>query len=205
MCRDAGDTIDLTKAQLVVYELDWKRLVGQLAAALGIARSGAAECWDRGVLHVGRFTSPAGTRYECVLTFPLDSDDVHVTSSRLIADGHAPFLLLAPDAAVGSTRGRVGAETALQRLRPARRGDGRTPSGSDSVGQPAGGVHRADDGCGRRHLPGGSGGRNVFRLEGGVWTLTYAGRTVRLKDCLGLKYVARLIESKGREIDAAAL
>jgi hypothetical protein len=48
-------------------------------------------------------------------------------------------------------------------------------------------------------------GRNVFRMEGEVWTLSFADQTIRLKDSLGLKYIAQLLASKGRAIDAATL
>lgn len=33
-------------------------------------------------------------------------------------------------------------------------------------------------------------GKNIFRMEVDVWTLTYAGKTIRVKDSLGLKYIA---------------
>jgi hypothetical protein len=47
--------------------------------------------------------------------------------------------------------------------------------------------------------------RNVFRLEGDIWTLTFAGKTIRLKDSLGLKCIAHLIAKKRCEIDAVLL
>jgi hypothetical protein len=47
--------------------------------------------------------------------------------------------------------------------------------------------------------------RNVFRLEGDIWTLTFAGKTIQLKDILGLKCIAHLMARKRCEIDAALL
>ncbi len=41
---------------------------------------------------------------------------------------------------------------------------------------------------------------NAFRREGQFWTLTYRGRTVRMKDAKGLHDLARLIADLGREI-----
>lgn len=41
---------------------------------------------------------------------------------------------------------------------------------------------------------------NVFRLDGQFWTLTYRGRTVRLKDAKGLHDLARLLGQPGREL-----
>jgi tetratricopeptide (TPR) repeat protein len=47
--------------------------------------------------------------------------------------------------------------------------------------------------------------RNVFRCEGEVWTLCYAGMTVRLPDAKGLHDIARLLANPGVEIPAADL
>ena len=48
-------------------------------------------------------------------------------------------------------------------------------------------------------------GRNVFRRDGEVWTLDYAGTTVRLPDAKGLHDIARLLANPGAEIPAADL
>jgi tetratricopeptide (TPR) repeat protein len=47
--------------------------------------------------------------------------------------------------------------------------------------------------------------RNVFRREGDVWTLGYAGTVVRLPDAKGLHDIARLLANPGVEIPAADL
>jgi hypothetical protein len=47
--------------------------------------------------------------------------------------------------------------------------------------------------------------RNVFRRDGEVWTLSYAGTTVRLPDAKGLHDIARLLANPGVEIPAADL
>lgn len=46
---------------------------------------------------------------------------------------------------------------------------------------------------------------NVFRLEGDTWALTFDGRTVRVRDRKGVRYIARLLEEPGREISALDL
>jgi tetratricopeptide (TPR) repeat protein len=45
----------------------------------------------------------------------------------------------------------------------------------------------------------------VFRREGEYWTLAYRGRTSRLKDARGLRYIAHLLAHPGREIRALDL
>jgi AAA ATPase domain len=47
--------------------------------------------------------------------------------------------------------------------------------------------------------------RNVFRCDGDVWTVDYAGTTVRLPDAKGLHDIARLLANPGVEIPAADL
>ena len=47
--------------------------------------------------------------------------------------------------------------------------------------------------------------KNVFRCEGDVWTLAYAGTVVRLPDAKGLHDIARLLANPGVEIPAADL
>jgi hypothetical protein len=47
--------------------------------------------------------------------------------------------------------------------------------------------------------------KNVFRCDGDVWTLGYAGTVVRLPDAKGLHDIARLLANPGVEIPAADL
>jgi hypothetical protein len=46
---------------------------------------------------------------------------------------------------------------------------------------------------------------DVFRRDGTLWTLRYAGRTVRMRDAKGLRDLATLLRSPGRPIRAADL
>ena len=56
-------------------------------------------------------------------------------------------------------------------------------------------------------LLGTHGGRspNVFRRDGDVWELSFAGTTVRLKDVKGLRDIAALLARPGREVHAVDL
>ena len=40
---------------------------------------------------------------------------------------------------------------------------------------------------------------NVFRREGDYWSVIYEGRTVRVRDLKGMRYLARLLADPGRE------
>ncbi len=46
---------------------------------------------------------------------------------------------------------------------------------------------------------------SVFRREGDYWTISYEGRSIRLRDAKGLQYVAALLRRPGEEIHAADL
>ena len=46
---------------------------------------------------------------------------------------------------------------------------------------------------------------NVFRREGDHWCVTFEGRTVRLRDLKGLRYIARLLAEPAREVHVLTL
>ena len=46
---------------------------------------------------------------------------------------------------------------------------------------------------------------NVFRRDGAVWQLTFAGRSVHLPDAKGLRDIATMLAAPGREIDVRTL
>ena len=48
-------------------------------------------------------------------------------------------------------------------------------------------------------------GDAVFRHEGEVWTIAYAGQMFRLRDVKGLRYIASLLASEGREVHVLEL
>jgi tetratricopeptide (TPR) repeat protein len=43
-------------------------------------------------------------------------------------------------------------------------------------------------------------GTNVFRREGDYWSLVFEGRTVRVRDLKGMRYLAQLLAHPGREV-----
>jgi tetratricopeptide (TPR) repeat protein len=48
-------------------------------------------------------------------------------------------------------------------------------------------------------------GRNLFRREGDYWTIGYDAKAFRLRDTKGLRYLAELLRSPGRELDVLDL
>jgi hypothetical protein len=207
VCHETGETISLAKSQLVVYELDRHRLAERLAEAWGIDCGGGPEDWSGTTTFLGQFTSAAATCYATFLAFPHESEDLHVIAAQLIAEKRAPFILFAP------TRQwlRRAAETAMrfhgckfvslaEALTVPRRGHFEPVIPLESITAKAMEVARGMK-DGRKVET----GRNVFRLEGDFWTLTFADKTAPLKDSLGLKCIAHLISKKGYDVHASVL
>ena len=48
-------------------------------------------------------------------------------------------------------------------------------------------------------------GKNLWRREGNIWTLTFAGKSIRLKDINGLRVIAELLAKKGQAIPGVQL
>jgi hypothetical protein len=57
----------------------------------------------------------------------------------------------------------------------------------------------------RLELPSAAAGDEVFRREGEFWTIAYGGTLLRLRDIKGLRYIAALLASPGREIHVLEL
>lgn len=51
----------------------------------------------------------------------------------------------------------------------------------------------------------GAGADQLFRREGEYWTIVYAGMTVRLRDAIGLHYLAYLLAHPNRRLSANEL
>jgi hypothetical protein len=87
-----------------------------------------------------------------------------------------------------STLGMAAVAEGIRALQAARAG------GGGSAGGPAAGAAAASELAG-----------NVFRREGGYWTVMYEGSVVRLPDAKGLHYLARLLTHPGREFHSVDL
>lgn len=48
-------------------------------------------------------------------------------------------------------------------------------------------------------------GGDIFRKEGAFWTIRYRGRTIHVRDQVGLRYIAYLLQHPGREIPVLEL
>uniref|UniRef100_A0A7C4QNR1 Uncharacterized protein n=1 Tax=Schlesneria paludicola TaxID=360056 RepID=A0A7C4QNR1_9PLAN len=95
VCQETGETITLSRSQLVVYELDQQRLATQVASALGLGAANRVGAQDGRVFSLGSFR-PAGQSVAAFLILPSDSTEVTSGAASLISQGLSPFLLLTP-------------------------------------------------------------------------------------------------------------
>ncbi|GIW80429.1 MAG: hypothetical protein KatS3mg105_2236 [Gemmatales bacterium] len=95
VCQETGETITLTRSQLVVYELDQQRLANQVASALGLAAANRVVAQDGRLFSLGAFR-PTGHSVAAFLILPSDAIEVTSGAASLISQGLSPFLLLTP-------------------------------------------------------------------------------------------------------------
>ena len=85
-----------------------------------------------------------------------------------------------------------------------------TDLGMKLLAERAGALRRRLAGDEGSDVPGGAArmrapSRNVFRREGDHWTIAYEGKTFRLRDAKGLRYLADLFSAPGRELHVSDL
>jgi len=95
VCEETGETITLSRSQLVVYELDPQRLARQVASALGLRAANRVAAQDGRLFSLGSFR-PAGHAVAAFLILPSDAAEVTSGTALLISQGLSPFLLLTP-------------------------------------------------------------------------------------------------------------
>jgi hypothetical protein len=95
ICNETGETIALSRSQLVVYELDQRRLATQVANALGPSAANQIATKEIRLFSLGSFRR---TLYSVAafLIYPSTENDVASGAAWLISQGLAPFLVLTP-------------------------------------------------------------------------------------------------------------
>jgi tetratricopeptide (TPR) repeat protein len=113
------------------------------------------------------------------------------------AEGHHERAMLELRAARSGFE-RVGA---VDRAAEAGRAGGGNAGSDDSGDAESGNARERDLRRGARPVAGvHAAEESVVRREGDYWSVTFEGRTVRLRDVKGLRYLARLLAAPGREL-----
>ena len=122
---------------------------------------------------------------------------IRIDPGTVLAD--LPWVALSPRGAV-LARGPVDVGDFGGLLMPLVLVPGSAPDGSPDPGHaPLPARHKT---CGDEAEPA---PQNVFRLRGDVWQVTYGGKTVYVKDRVGMGYLARILARPDRDIPAAVL
>jgi hypothetical protein len=97
ICPETEDRIVLTRNDLIVYELDWPLLLGDIAATLGLERR-AADPDELPPLTrlVGDYRPTAGYSFPAYLTVPLESRGLTSAVCLLVSTSDGALILLTP-------------------------------------------------------------------------------------------------------------
>ncbi|GIW90170.1 MAG: hypothetical protein KatS3mg109_0602 [Pirellulaceae bacterium] len=95
VCDESGETIRLSRNQLVVYTLDQHRLATQVARALGLNTATCVSEQKCGLFSLGSYRV-RGHFVAVYLLFPGDPVDIKSVVTDLLLRDVAPFLLLVP-------------------------------------------------------------------------------------------------------------
>lgn len=95
VCQETGETITLSRSQLVVYELDQQRLAAQVAGALSLGAANRVAAQDGNLFSLGSFR-PTGHSVAAFLILPSDATEVTSGVAWLISQELSPFLMLTP-------------------------------------------------------------------------------------------------------------
>jgi len=93
---EGGDTITLTRQDLIIYELDRKKLQHAVAGALGIEYEESNVPGLPDTQRIGTYLPCAGYAFPAYLAIPLESSDLTRAVHTLAAIPSQPFILLAP-------------------------------------------------------------------------------------------------------------
>ena len=202
VCNDSPqrcDRVELSRAEIVIHEVNVPRLCAEIAAALGLeASQEPAAPLDR-TWSIGAFVPRAGAQLPVYLALPSSRGDFRRIVMELIVGGPKPLLILTPTSHRPETETldlirKNGREyLALSEILHLGQG-GRliaTAALADLVGSQL--VQSVD-------AP-----ENSFVKRGDFWEIEYQGQSTKLKDQRGLNYIAYLLDRPGEEVHCVAL
>ncbi len=184
------DRLRLTRADIVVYEVDLRKLCGEVAATLGLdsaPRPTSDGTWNLGTVAFG------GDHAMVHLALPRSGDDFRRTVTELVSSTIGAFVLLTPlshrtDSRTVELIGKQKAHYQVLAELLSFGIDGELIAKA-TLGEV---VRGASDTV--PETP-----ENVFKLKGDYWELTYTGEARSLKNSKGLQYLSVLLRHPGRK------
>ena len=206
------ETLHLTRSDLVVYELDLRKLADCIRRVLGFTGSRPPAPVDGlpTTLHIGDYRPAPGSSFAVYLTVQFEDDAVTEIVERLCGREQRRYVLLTPTASLITPDCRE--RLSMRRCLPV---DLSELIGADAEG------HLVADGQVSRVLatldqppeaqatvtPAESypDDAHVFKDQGETWLVVFGGIPRSVRNSVGMSYIARLLETPGQEIHAAAL
>lgn len=192
-------TTSINRLDAVIYEVNLSEFGAAIADALSIKHEersvdGLSMTWQ-----IGTYVPRIGLRIPLFLTVQNDSEDFKHSVTSLIAVGDIPFVLLAPT----DDHWRPEYDSLL------RGKNARFLALSDilnwnvklSARQP---IEKILADLLEQVLPSAA-EETVFRREGDVWRIIYAGLSISLRHSTGLAYIGQLLMNPNQEIHAAMI
>jgi hypothetical protein len=133
-------TLALSRADIIVYELNWKGLCSAVSSALQITALSRPASISPGTVRIGHYPLASGNQGSVYLTVQHDISSFSETVGRLLAGNDHPFILLTPTAelCVGDTQDFL------------RKGHGLLLPLDQSLALDDAGILRATESAGRR-------------------------------------------------------
>lgn len=95
--HDRGDpTITLAKRDVLIYRLDYQRVIRNLATALGLELAHAVVDGPPHTHQIGSFRPFAGFAFPAFLTLPWESNDLHRAVESISSQQADPFIIATP-------------------------------------------------------------------------------------------------------------
>ena len=183
---------DLQRAPLLEAQVEIEIAAGDIARARSAADelTRVAARFESKALVAG--ATHAHGRVRLAEGAPAEAERLCAEAARLWSEIGAPYeAALARAGLADALRASGNEQPGRSELEAARA----VSTGSKPSRQPRRGVGRA----GRRSAGASVADLNVFRREGDYWSVVFAGRTVRVRDLKGVRYLARLLAEPGRE------
>ncbi|MFH1865735.1 MAG: hypothetical protein ABIK85_07615 [Candidatus Eisenbacteria bacterium] len=206
------ETLHLTRADLVVYELDLRALSDRLRQAMGFTGSRPPAPVDGlpKTFHVGEFRPAPGSSFPVYLTLQYDEETVTEVVERLCGREQRRYVLLTPTASLitPDCRERLSMRRCLPVDLSAFVGadadghlvaDGRVSSVLATLEQ------RPESQATVTPAESYSEDAHIFKDQGETWLVVFGGIPRSVRNSVGMSYIARMLETPGQEIHAAAL
>ena len=182
---------DLQRAPLLVAQVEIEIAAGNIDRARAAAEDlqHVADRFHSKALVAG--ATLARGRVRLAEGDPVDSERLCADATRLWNEVGAPYetararMSLAEALRAGGDEHRADLELEAARTILERIANERQPTNAPAQSKAGGDAARR--------------GASVFRREGDYWSLVFEGRTVRVRDLKGMRYLARLLAQPGRE------